>query len=297
MTKPTFIGIGTQRAGTTFLHTLLSRHEEIYMPTTGNDRYGKEIHFFNSTVQYEGFADYEAHFADADPSKHKAMGEITPAYVTMPKYLVEQVARYLGKDTKIILVVRDPVERVISHFKMTETRFHRQEISDDLISLDRVARFTNEPLCRLRTEYRRAWQIWSDVFGKDNVLVVSYEDMTRDTANTLRRIFAHIGVDTAMAEPIAATAERVYGSKGEFKLEPGVRGYLAERWRDSTSFVRENTQAEGAFSPKVEETSGSPSLAMKLRHLPRRVLREVHQSGQMAKKYLRLRKLLAERNA
>ena len=60
MTLPTFLGIGVPRAGTTWLHTLLAGHPDVYLPTRR-----KEIRFFDRYHDL-GTAWYEAFFAAAE---------------------------------------------------------------------------------------------------------------------------------------------------------------------------------------------------------------------------------------
>lgn len=65
-----FLGIGAQKAGTTWLQVMLSQHPEIHFPL------GKEVHFWNH--QYKGLAWYQAHFNNSH--QNCKQGEITPAY-------------------------------------------------------------------------------------------------------------------------------------------------------------------------------------------------------------------------
>ena len=46
MTLPTFLGIGVQRGGSTWLHTLLAGHPDVYMPTRR-----KEIRFLTDIMR------------------------------------------------------------------------------------------------------------------------------------------------------------------------------------------------------------------------------------------------------
>jgi Sulfotransferase family len=69
---PTFIGLGAQRAGTTWVYNCLVEHPEVFMTKK------KELHFFY--VNYGcGLAWYESQFTDAAGAK--ARGEMTPDYM------------------------------------------------------------------------------------------------------------------------------------------------------------------------------------------------------------------------
>ena len=60
MTLPTFLGIGVPRGGTTWLHTLLATHPDVYIPTRR-----KEIRFFDRHFD-RGLGWYEGFFCDDD---------------------------------------------------------------------------------------------------------------------------------------------------------------------------------------------------------------------------------------
>ena len=69
---PDFLGLGTQKGGTTTLHRLLEQHPDVYLPAC------KEVHFFDQNHDAgEGW--YRNHFADAEPNQ--TCEEITPSYL------------------------------------------------------------------------------------------------------------------------------------------------------------------------------------------------------------------------
>ena len=109
MTLPTFLGIGAPRCGSTWLHELLSSHPDIYMP-----RYLKEIRFFD--MNYErGLQWYTQFFPpDAQAGEYQAIGEFSPYYLYCPRS-PERIAG-MPSITKLILILRNPVERVFSHY-------------------------------------------------------------------------------------------------------------------------------------------------------------------------------------
>src|SRR4051812_32958483 len=106
MALPTFLGIGVPRAGTTWLHELLSSHPEVYVPVRR-----KELSFFN--LYYDrGTRWYQKFFpSEAEADRYRALGEITPYYFYGPE-CPERIAR-LGVG-KLLLILRHPVERAWS---------------------------------------------------------------------------------------------------------------------------------------------------------------------------------------
>lgn len=105
MKLPDFLGIGTQKGGTTYLHSLLSEHPQAFLAIP------KELHFFSLHYQ-KGLAWYQDFFKSA--ADDKSCGEITPYYMFHPLAL-KRIHKHLP-DVKLIVLLRDPVERAISQF-------------------------------------------------------------------------------------------------------------------------------------------------------------------------------------
>ncbi|MEX2132610.1 MAG: sulfotransferase domain-containing protein, partial [Acidimicrobiia bacterium] len=102
---PTFLIAGAMRCGTTSLNAYLREHDEI---TVGQP---KEVHFFDQNYE-RGIDWYLQHFPGSDTAK--AIGEATPAYLYFPE-VAERIATTLP-DVKILLLLRDPVDRAHSHY-------------------------------------------------------------------------------------------------------------------------------------------------------------------------------------
>lgn len=103
--KPDFLILGAQKAGTTSLHAYLNQHPGIILHQI------KEIHFFDN--QYPlGFEWYSSLFPD-DPAK--ITGEATPYYLFHPCVPL-RVKKHLPR-VKMIILLRNPVDRAYSHFR------------------------------------------------------------------------------------------------------------------------------------------------------------------------------------
>ena len=102
---PDFLGIGVQKGGTTTLQRLLEQHPDLFLPKQ------KELHYFS--LHYgRGEAWYRQQFADARADQR--CGEITPYYVFHPQ--APQRIHALLPKARLILLLRDPVERALSQF-------------------------------------------------------------------------------------------------------------------------------------------------------------------------------------
>ena len=137
---PSFLVLGAQKAGTTWLYHMLAHHPQIFMPDC------KEVHFWDK--QYaKGYAWYEALFKEegSEPagelslvarsasgsssrqggregSALKRRGEITPAYAILPPETIAEIhARY--PNLRLIYLVRNPIDRFIGA-QLAEIRRH-----------------------------------------------------------------------------------------------------------------------------------------------------------------------------
>ena len=108
---PTFIGIGAQRAGTTWAYNCLAEHPQVFMTAK------KELHFFYAHYD-RGLAWYEEQFAGAGAAK--ASGEISPDYMYNTDAL-DNIARDLP-DVKLFAILRNPIDRAISAYALRHER-------------------------------------------------------------------------------------------------------------------------------------------------------------------------------
>lgn len=112
--RVSFIIAGVQKAGTTALFDYLSDDPGISLSRV------KEVHFFDDETQDWAAPDYAAYHARFAPFDGRPRGEATPIYLYWRASL-ERIAAY-NPAMKLIVVLRDPVERAWSHWKMEYAR-------------------------------------------------------------------------------------------------------------------------------------------------------------------------------
>ncbi len=113
--SPAFLVAGAQKAGTTTLFHYLIQHPQIVAPRK------KEIDYFWLDHYYEkGEHWYLDHFPAAFSHKNKITFEATPHYL-FSKKAAERIYKF-NKNIKIILLLRDPVERAFSQFQMYQRK-------------------------------------------------------------------------------------------------------------------------------------------------------------------------------
>jgi len=116
--RVTFLVAGVQKGGTTALFDYLRDHPDLCLPAA------KEIHFFDDEDRVDWSApDYEAYhapFRAERPAPGGVWGEATPIYMYWPNAL-ERIRAY-NPAMKLIVALRDPVERAWSHWRMERAR-------------------------------------------------------------------------------------------------------------------------------------------------------------------------------
>ena len=112
MTLPTFLIIGTQKGGTTWLASQLWHHPDVF-------QLRREVHYFDRAVNHaKGLGWYERHFDSA--RGQRAIGEKTPEYLWVGGHgsghlpAVHEHVHAALPHARLIAILRNPVERAIS---------------------------------------------------------------------------------------------------------------------------------------------------------------------------------------
>lgn len=198
MTKPHFIGIGAQKAGTSWLHTCLYEHPGIYMPAS------KEIHFFSKHYD-RGASWYEAHFRACRATQR--VGEFSPTYLYDPN----AAKRLYDYDASLQLIVclREPVARTISAYR------YAIQIGalPPTISLTEV--LNQYPAYANHSRYAGQLQRYFQYFSRQQILILFYEDIAASPYALLDATYAFIGVDRQFRPAMAE--RRVNASRGALR--------------------------------------------------------------------------------
>jgi Sulfotransferase family len=177
--RPTYVGIGAQKCASSWLHRILAEHPQVAVPQV------KELDFFSYRYDH-GHQWYESCFRTTKLAR--ARGEISPSYFCEPM-APERVARYLP-EAKILLSLRDPVERALSN--------HRHEVRvGHLTGPDLSFEFglANNPMYVEQGLYATHLRNWLHHFPREEILVVLMEDIEADPQAVSRTVYRFLGVD------------------------------------------------------------------------------------------------------
>ena len=198
-----FLGIGAQKAGTSWLHEALRLHPQLRFPA------GKEVHFWNAQ-RAQGLDWYRALFPDAPPGVKN--GEITPAYGFLPPEVIREV-HALNQQLRVVYLLRNPLERAWSSALMA---LGKAELDYDEASDQWFLDHFRSRGSLARGDYESCLRNWRGVFGDQAVLWLRHEMIAEAPLALLEAVARHLGVDPAFYGQARAPslAKRVYPGPG-----------------------------------------------------------------------------------
>jgi len=177
---PNLVIIGAQKCATTSLHIYLGTHPEIHMSKE------KELDFFARERNWALGEDwYRSHFS----TRAKVNGESSTSYTAHPRITGSpELMHSLIPDARLIYLVRDPIERMISHWvHSTASGEEQRPIEESLLAPE-----PNHYLARSRygMQLERYLQWWDPA----QIMVLEMSEMDAEREATLRRVFRFLGV-------------------------------------------------------------------------------------------------------
>jgi hypothetical protein len=182
---PTVIIIGAMKCATSSLHYYMGLHPGIWMSRQ------KELNFFNfDDVHARGEAWYRSWFRTELPVR----GEASPGYSAYPKFRdVPERMRAVVPNAKLIYLVRDPVERLVSHY------LHNVLESKESKPLADAVHEPGNPYVA-RSLYGMQLGLYLRHWSLDRILIVRRRSLLEDRDATLARVFRFVGADPAFRD-------------------------------------------------------------------------------------------------
>lgn len=187
---PNVIVIGAMRAGTSSLYSYLNAHPQIAMSCH------KELNFFIDHPTWPcSWKKGEAWYASQFDGRFAVRGEASPGYTNFPQFEgVPERMHSVVPDAKLIYLVRDPVARLVSGYRlMLAAGFEMQSLDETLQDL--------EIGVVARSCYFRQLERYLPFYQREQILIVTFEDLRDARAQTLHSIFTFLGVDPTFTSP------------------------------------------------------------------------------------------------
>jgi hypothetical protein len=189
MTLPNFLIIGSQKCGTTSLHDIVAKHPEANMSSK------KEINFFTNEKLFEKGEEYYSSFFKT-PKPHQIItGESTPSYICHPN-TAEKIYQTLGKDIKLVLLLRDPIKRAYSQYWDSRTRLRQRYTKDKIIDMY----LSDEYSPNIRGYFSRGVYIkyinqYLKYFDDSQLHIIIFEELINNQNIELRRLYNFLEIN------------------------------------------------------------------------------------------------------
>ena len=266
--KVDFLGIGVQKAATTWLWSNLRRHPSIWLPPRkelhyfdrssiypssnhlsskylgyrliGRERHNKQFRHLlirdlikaikTKTLEniswylryYLGTYDDNWYLSLFKYGNGKLKGEITPSYSMLNLVDVKHIKAILP-ELKIILILRNPIERAWSHVRFSFSQGRIKSIRDT----DKIKQFIESRTQLLRSDYISMLHIWGSCFNKQKIYLGFYDDVVRNPQEMMFDIIKFLGIKRING--IYEKQKKVYVSP-VVDIPPEIKYYLAKKY-------------------------------------------------------------------
>jgi hypothetical protein len=195
---PDFIIAGATKCGTSSIYHYLSRHPQVLLS------HKKELDFYWKHFK-RGVDWYLAHFPTLTDRPDFLTGEATPNYIRFPQ--VAQRIKDTFPQTKIIILLRNPVDRAISwHYHKLNTGLTKLDLATAIASeIDRLAtvseaEITNtgyyDPDNILTSLYIYKLKPWIEILGREQFLILKSEDFYLNTRENMEQVFKFLNLSS-----------------------------------------------------------------------------------------------------
>ena len=190
--KPDFFIPGFAKSGTSSLHDLLNSHPDISMSKL------KEPVYWNNK-SFDKFDDFEiVRYSDLFEKDTKIKGESTTSYMFYDSF-IKNINKYYKEPPKFIIILRNPVDRFISHVNWLKgLGLEKKDINEVLMDekWSNFNEYDDYPRHYYQFGLYHKWiSRFIDNFGKQNIKIITFEQLISDRLNTINDCYEFLGVE------------------------------------------------------------------------------------------------------
>ena len=263
---PNFLIVGAAKSGTSSLHNYLNQHNDIFLPSyTENGLKVKEPRFFIKDLVknrlHSGVWDWNEYKSLFKSSNDfKAVGESTVLYLYYYEHAINNIKQYLGSDVKIIIMLRNPVDRAYSAYVhvsrgLKESFSFEESLILEKDRLEHDQKLTPMVMYQDMGLYYKMVNYYINEF--ENIHIIFYDDFKDNTELELKKTFDFLEV--CPNQKIDFSVKHNVGGlqwKNNFVKKIFMRDNLLRRTskRIFNSNLRKNTRKnlENFFKKKVD---------------------------------------------
>jgi len=209
-TLPNAIIAGVNKAGTSSLFEYMGQHPSVGKSKVKETCYFLPIRYGREPPPVSEYRDQFKHVSDK-PVRFEA----TPGYFYGGRPLGEAIQELLGTEVRILILFRDPVQRLLSFFRMMKSTLQIPEDTSldeyvqrcEALSADEVREQKNNRYFGIEGgRYEKYVDPWLELFG-DRVLILFTEHLHERPRNVLEQVFSFVDVDPSFASEVDLTRE------------------------------------------------------------------------------------------
>lgn len=249
--SPSFIGIGAEKAATTWLWSKLDQHPEIEMSQP------KELNYFNENFQ-RGSDWYEKHFRN---STERLQGEISVRYMD-DKHAADRILSCFP-DVRLLVMLRNPFDRALSHLMHDAQNFYGG-VADLQPSHFQTLAAKDDKYVR-RSCYAKGLHRFLEVFPREQFGIFFYDDVRERPLELMRQVFAFLQVNPAWVPDELETAvnkSQEYRSVALYRVASGI-SQAAQAFpvtRGVMEWIHRNTRLRERAFDLLMRDGGRPEL-------------------------------------
>ena len=178
MILPNLLIVGAAKSGTTSLHNYLIQHPDVFMSKHKEPHFliNNEIGLSRIPKGINKINDYSNLFLNSENYQYR--GESSAMYLQFPEIAIKNIKKYLDKHVKIIIMLRNPVDRAFSGYQHVK-RYNIDEDLDFKNAIDQCEdRYIKNKNVRIGISHSQMElfvENWKkdlvDKFGENNVIV------------------------------------------------------------------------------------------------------------------------------
>ena len=195
---PNFLIVGAAKSGTSSLHNYLNQHPDVFMPSynTKGMKVKEPRFFIKDLVEHRlhngvwSWEEYKSLFSSVE--EEKAIGESTVLYLYYYNHAIKNIKKYLGEDVKIIIMLRNPVDRAYSAYHHVSRGFNEQYSFEDALDIEE-GRLDKDPCLTPMVMYKDMG-MYSEMVRAfknsfKNVHIILFEDFRDNTEKEIIKTF------------------------------------------------------------------------------------------------------------
>ena len=199
MAKPNLLIVGAAKSGTTSLHNYLNQHRDVFMckPKEPHFLINNEIGTQRIPVGVSEKIVYEKLFLAGEDLKYR--GESSVMYLMYPEIVIPKIKEHLGSEVKIVIMLRNPVERAYSGYQHVK----RYNIKEDILEFRDAwdvseQRYFSNPDMTPASRYKELGLYYNQVksyLENFNTHIIIYEDYKLDFQNEMNKVFDFLEIN------------------------------------------------------------------------------------------------------